>query len=169
DLEVIAGQGTIAVELLKQTGAIDAVFVAVGGGGLISGIGAHLKHASPHTQIVGCWPENSRVLYESIQAGRIVDYPEQPTLSESTAGGLEPGSITLGICRQVIDQSIMVSESEILAAMQSVRATRGWLIEGAAAVAVAAFLKTVGRHSGKNIVVVICGGNVSAEVAAQVG
>lgn len=169
DLEVIAGQGTIAIELLRQTGPIDAVFIAVGGGGLISGIGAHLKHASPHTQVVGCWPQNSRVLYESIQAGRIVEYPEQPTLSESTAGGLEPGSVTLEICRQVIDQSIMVSENEILEAMRRVRASKGWQIEGAAAVPLAALLKTADRYSGKTIVVVICGGNVSPEVARQVG
>ncbi len=143
DLEVMAGQGTIAVELCRQLPRMDAVFVAVGGGGLIGGIGAHLKCAAPHTQIVGCWPETSRVLYESIKAGRIIDFPEEPTLSESTAGGLEPGSVTLDICRDVIDRTILVSEKEILQAMQLIRQTKGWLIEGAAAVAVAAFLKEV--------------------------
>ncbi|MGC2694342.1 MAG: threonine/serine dehydratase [Candidatus Angelobacter sp.] len=167
DLEVMAGQGTIAVELLRQTGHIDAVFVAVGGGGLIGGIGAHMKQASPHTQIIGCWPENSRVLYESIQAGRILDFPEQPTLSESTAGGLEPGSTTLDICRQVIDRSVLVAEEEILAAMRRVRAARGWLIEGAAAVAVAALLKKFHDYAGKTVAVVICGGNVSPEILRQ--
>src|ERR1043166_8298990 len=84
DVQVMAGQGTLAVELLRQVPSIDALFVAVGGGGLIGGVGAYMKHASPATEIVGCWPENSRVLLESIKAGRIVDIPEQPTLSEST-------------------------------------------------------------------------------------
>lgn len=164
DREVIAGQGTIALELLRQAPHIDSVFVAVGGGGLIGGIGAYLKHASPRTEIVGCWPKNSPVLYESMKSGRIVDVPEEPTISESTAGGLEPDSITLGVCRDVIDRSVLVSEDEILAAMRKVQKTKGWLMEGAAAVALAAFLREAQRYNGKNIVVVICGGNLSPEL-----
>jgi threonine dehydratase len=163
DVEVMAGQGTIAVESLRQMESLDAIFVAVGGGGLIGGVGAYLKRFSPRTQIVGCWPQNSRVLYESIRAGQIIEVPEQPTLSESTAGGLEPGSVTLDICRSVIDRSVMVSEEEILAAMKLVRSGRGWMIEGAAAVAVAAFLKHAGEYAGKNVVAIICGGNLSPE------
>jgi threonine dehydratase len=169
DLEVMAGQGTIAVELCRRQPRIDAIFVAVGGGGLIGGIGAYMKHFLPQTEIVGCWPENSRVLYESIKAGCIIDVPEQPTLSESTAGGLEQGSVTLEICRSVIDRSIMVSEDEILSAMLRVRDTRSWTIEGAAGVAVAAFLKEANRYQGKSVAVVICGGNLSAEVMRQLG
>lgn len=169
DMQVMAGQGTIAVELLRQLPSIDALFVAVGGGGLIGGIGAYMKHASPETEIVGCWPENSRVLYESIKAGHIVDFPEQPTLSESTAGGLEPGSVTLPVCASVIDRSVLVCEDEVLEAMQKVRALRGWIIEGAAAVAVAAFLKEAQRYRGKRVVLVICGANISPEVRSRLG
>jgi len=169
DLEVMAGQGTIAVELCRQVPRFDAVFVAVGGGGLIGGIGAYLKCAAPQAQVVGCWPEASRVLYESIKAGRIIDVPEEPTLSESTAGGLEAGSVTLDVCREVIDRSVFVTENEILQAMQLVRQTRGWLIEGAAAVAVAAFLKDARHYAGKTSVVVICGGNLSPEVLRRLG
>lgn len=169
DVQVMAGQGTVAVELLRQLPPLDAVFVAVGGGGLIGGIGAYMKRVSPQTEIVGCWPENSPVLYESIQAGRILDVAEQPTLSESTAGGLEPGSVTLEICSQVIDSSLLVSEAEILDAMRKVRALKGWAIEGAAAVAVAAFLKTAERYKGKRVAVVICGANVSEKVLSALG
>jgi threonine dehydratase len=168
DLEVMAGQGTIAVELLRQAPAIDSVFVAVGGGGLIGGVGAYLKHASPQTEVVGCWPQNSRVLYESIQAGRIIECPEEPTLSESTAGGLEPGSVTLEVCRDVIDRAVFASEDEILNAMRHVRQAKGYLIEGAAAVALAAFLKEAGGYKGKTVAVIICGGNVSPEVLQRV-
>ena len=164
DLEVMAGQGSIAVELERQCPHPDAIFVAVGGGGLIGGIGAYLKSASPATEVVGCWPENSRVLYESIKAGRILDVPEQPTLSESTAGGLEPGSITLDVCRNVIDRAVLVSEDEILGVMRKVRSQKGWVMEGAAAVALAAFLKESARCENKTAVVVVCGGNVSPEV-----
>ncbi|MGZ7064656.1 MAG: pyridoxal-phosphate dependent enzyme, partial [Candidatus Angelobacter sp.] len=112
DVQVMAGQGTLAVELLRQLPEFDALFVAVGGGGLIGGIGAYIKCDSPRTEVVGCWPENSPVLYESIKAGRILNVPEEPTLSESTAGGLEPGSVTLDICSHVIDCSVLVSEDE---------------------------------------------------------
>jgi threonine dehydratase len=167
DLEVIAGQGTTAVELLRQKPKIDAVFVAVGGGGLIGGVGAYLRRVSPETEVVGCWPENSRVLHESMKAGRIIDFPEQPTLSESTAGGLEPGSVTLELCQSVIDRSAFASEAEIMDAMRRVHQAKGWLMEGAAAVALAAFLKDSGRYENKTVAVLICGGNVSQEVRRQ--
>jgi threonine dehydratase len=171
DREVMAGQGTIGMELMQQVrqGELDAIFVAVGGGGLIGGIGAFLKHASPQTEVVGCWAQNSPVLYECIKAGQIIDVREKPTLSESTAGGLEQDSVTLEVCRQVIDRSVLVAEERILAAMRKVKEARGWLMEGAAAVALAALLGEPERYAGKNVVVVICGGNVSDEVRGRVG
>jgi threonine dehydratase len=167
DTQVMAGQGTIAVELLRQLPSLDAIFVAVGGGGLIGGIGAYLKCASAQTEVVGCWPNNSPVLYESIKAGRILEVAEQPTLSESTAGGLEPGSVTLEICSRVIDTSILVSETEILDAMRRIRTLKDWVIEGAAAVAVAAFLKTADQYKRKKVAIIICGANVSEKVLSM--
>jgi threonine dehydratase len=98
-----------------------------------------------------------------------VDVAEQPTLSESTAGGLETGSITLEICANVIDRSVLVAEDEILAAMKKVRAMFGWTIEGAAGVAVAAFLKETERYRRKKVVVVICGGNLSPQTLVKLG
>jgi len=168
DLDVIAGQGTIGVELHHQISDLDAVFVAVGGGGLIGGIGSYLKAVSPRTEIVGCWPENSPVLRACLRAGRVIDVAEQPTLSESTAGGLEPGSVTLPICRSAIDSAVLVSEEEICAAMRLVLETEHWLIEGAAAVAVAAFRKDLRPWDGKRVAIVLCGRNVSPEVLARV-
>ena len=169
DADVIAGQGTIGAELHRQLPGLDAVLVAVGGGGLIGGIGAYLKAVSPSTEIVGCWPENSPVLYECMKAGRVFEVPERATLSESTAGGLEPGSVTLDLCRQVVDRTVLVVESEILAAMRRMLAMEHWLIEGAAGVAVAAYLKEAERYRGKTVAIVLCGRNVSAEVLRQMG
>jgi threonine dehydratase len=163
DPEVIAGQGTVATELLEQLKPIDAIYVSVGGGGLISGIGAYCKTVSPATKIVACWPENSRVMYECLRAGRIITFPEQPTLSESTAGGVEVGSITFGLCQRVIDQTVLVSEVEILDAMRWAH-KKGWPMEGAGAVAVAAYVKKAHRHRDQNVVIVSCGGNTSPEV-----
>ena len=164
DLDVVAGQGTIAVELLRQAPALDAVFVAVGGGGLIGGIGSYLKAVSPHTEVVGCWPENSPVMRACLDAGKIVEVPERPTLSESTAGGLEPESVTFELCRRVIDRSVLVTEDEILRAMRLMLQTEHWVIEGAAGVAVAAFLKDAARYRGKTAAIVICGRNLSEGV-----
>ena len=159
DADVMAGQGTIAVELLQQAPEVRSVFVAVGGGGLIGGIGSYVKAVRPEVEVVGCWPENSPVMYECMQAGEVVEVAERPTLSESTAGGLEPGSVTLDVCRRVIDRAVFVSERQIRDAMRFVLRTEHWLVEGAAAVAVAAFRKA----GGSDAAIVLCGRNLSAE------
>ncbi len=173
DLEIVEGQGTIAVEILRQLPPssgkkLDAVFVAVGGGGLIGGIGSHLKSVSPGTEVVACWPENSPALYECLRAGRIIDVPEKPTLSVSTAGGIEPGAVTLELAEQVIDRSILVSEAEILDAARRIYREDDEFIEGAAAVAVAAFLKSSTDYTGKTVVIVICGGNADPALEARI-
>ena len=173
DWDVIAGQGTIAVEILRQlpqfgTERLDAVFVSVGGGGLIGGIGLHLEPVSPDTEVVGCWPENSAVLYECMRAGKIIEVAEQPTLSVSTAGGVESEAITFGVAQQVIDRGVLVSEAEILDAARRVLREDDQLLEGAAAVAVAAFLKSAGDYTDKTVVIVICGGNADPALEARI-
>jgi threonine dehydratase len=166
DLDVIAGQGTIAVELIRQFeeqcgAAPRAVFIAVGGGGLIGGIGSYFKAVSPETEIIGCWPENSPVLYECMKAARIYDVPEQPTISESTSGNLEPESVTLDVCRHAIDRAVLVSEVEILDGMRLVLDTEHWVIEGAAGVAVAAWRKVAAEYEAQPVAIVLCGRNLS--------
>lgn len=168
DAMVIAGQGTIGVELQQQLKNIDAVFVTVGGGGLISGIATYLKSVSPQTRIVGCWPENSPVMHECLKAGRIFDCPEQPTISDSTAGGLEPESITFNLCRDSIDDHVLVSEDEIKQAMRLLIETERWIVEGAAGVALAAMLKTQPRFAGQRVVVLLCGRNIAAEKLREI-
>ncbi len=163
DREVIAGQGTIALEMLEQQPQLDAVFVAVGGGGLISGIGAVLKNLSPTTKVIGCWPEASPAMYAALQAQKIVEVEESETISDGTAGGLEPGSMTFPLCSQVIDECVLVSEAEIRHAMREIARSERWMIEGAAGVAVAALLKQAHAWQGKRVAVVLCGRNISLE------
>jgi threonine dehydratase len=163
DRDVVAGQGTIGVELARQLPKLDAVFVAVGGGGLIGGIAAYLKAVRPRVKIVGCWPAHSRVLYESLRAGRILEFPEQETISDGTAGGVEPGSITFPLCRALVDEAVLVSEREIWAAMKRLLDEERWLVEGAAGVALAGYLKTRRRYRGKTVAVVLCGRNIAPE------
>lgn len=168
DPDVIAGQGTISVELLRQLPKVDAVFVAVGGGGLIGGIGVHLKKASPRTEVVACWPENSAAMFECMRAGRVIDVKEKPTVSVSTAGGVEEGAVTLSLCLEVIDRSVLVTEQEILDSLRRVYRDDGQLLEGAAGVAVAAFRKVAKDYTGKTVAILLCGGNVDAALAKQI-
>ena len=168
DAKVIGGQGTIGFELTNQLDRIDAVYVALGGGGMISGIAGYLKTINPAVHIIGCSPENSQVMIQSVKAGRILDLPSLPTLSDGTAGGIEPGSITLEFCRDLVDDFITVTEEEIKDSLREFMQTQHMLIEGSAAVAVAACKKKAGRFAGQNVVVVICGGNISNETLKEI-
>jgi|SRR5579862_6959100 len=163
DPQVIAGQGTIGIELVNQLDTIDTVFVPIGGGGLISGIAGYLKSVNPKIKVMGCLPENSPVMSESIKAGKIIEMETLSTLSDATAGGIEPGAITFDICRQLIDEYILVSEEEIKNAIISMIKTQHLLIEGASGVALAAFLKCSNHFHGKNVVIVLSGANISVE------
>ncbi|MEJ2751283.1 MAG: threonine/serine dehydratase [Chloroflexota bacterium] len=172
DPYVIGGQGTIAVELIEQMPgaavAPDAVFVSVGGGGLIGGIASYLKSVRPDVQVFGCSPQNSQVMALSVQAGELLDLPSLPTISDGTAGGVEAGSITFPLCRDYVDQYIAVSEEEIAASLREFMGVQHMLIEGSAAVAIAGFLKTAGQFQGARIAIVLCGANISLEALKEI-
>lgn len=163
DFDVICGQGTIALELVKQLQKIDVVFVPIGGGGLISGIAGCLKTISPATKIIGCMPENSPVMSNSIKAGKIIEMETLPTLSDATAGGIESDAITFGLCQQYVDDYVLVSEEEIKSAIIKLLGSHRLLTEGASGTALAAALKTAQNYRGKNMVVVLSGGNISLD------
>jgi len=163
DHTVIAGQGTIGIELIEQCQNLDAVFISVGGGGLISGIATYLKQVKPNTKIIACWPENAPTMFECIKAGKIIEVEEKQTLSDGTAGGVEPGAITLPICSDLIDDFSLVSENEIKSAMKLLAKNERFIIEGAAGVAMAGFLKNHEKFEGKNVAIVLCGRNIDYE------
>ncbi|EKT4454647.1 threonine/serine dehydratase [Pseudomonas sp. CJQ_7] len=163
DLQVIAGQGTIGMELFEQAPDLDAVFVAVGGGGMISGIGAALRVLKPGTEIIGCWPANDPTLQQSLKAGEIIEVDACATLSDGTAGGVEPGSITFPLCQALLTDTVLVSEDEIRCAMREIASSERWIIEGAAAVAVAGMQKLAERYQGKRVAVILCGRNILLE------
>src|SRR5262249_51777437 len=137
DLDVIAGQGTIGLEIVEDAPRVDAVFVSVGGGGLAGGIGTALNAHAPQARPVGCWPAKSPALPGAIEAGRIHDVEESDTISDGTAGGIEPGSVTLEICSRVIHQRVEVDELLIKEAMWALSEHDHWMVEGAAGVALA--------------------------------
>lgn len=168
DLLVVAGQGTIGAELERQVGKIDVALVAVGGGGLISGIGARLKRRSRAPRLIAAQPRNSAVMERSQRAGRILDLVSRDTLSDGTAGGIEPGAVTFELCRHLVDEYVLVGEGAIRAAMRLLAFEHGLIVEGAAAVAVAAYLKIRERLAGQRVVIVLCGRNVGKETVHQV-
>jgi threonine dehydratase len=168
DPQIIGGQGTIGIELLRQMEKLNAVLVPVGGGGLISGIAGYLKAVDNHIEIIGCQPQNSAVMQASIQAGKILELESKPTLADGTAGGLEPDSVTFDICRNFVDDFILVSESEIKKAIILSVEKHQILIEGAAALAIAAFIKAKERFAGKNVALIISGKKISLEQLKEI-
>ena len=168
DAAVIAGQGSCGVEIAKQLPDIDAVFIAVGGGGLISGVGSFLKSVNPSLTVVACQPAASPVMTESVKAGMIIEMPSEKTLSDGTAGGIEADAITFDICRDIVDQYVLVSEDDIAEAMRGFIDSHHQLPEGAAGVAIAGLLSSAGDYAGKKVAVIVCGGNISRETLKKV-
>ena len=165
DPDIIAGQGTVAVEILEQLGGepLDAVVVAVGGGGLISGVASVLKQHLPGIRVYGASPVRDDAMAASVRAGRIVQIDAKETLSDGTAGSVEPGSITFELCRELVDDWVLVSEDAISAALRMVIDTEHQLVEGSAAMAFAAVRDRRAELEGKRVAVVSCGGNISSK------
>ena len=147
---------------------IDSVFVSVGGGGLISGVGGYLKSVQKNVKMVAVSPKNSCVMYESIKAEKQLDLPSDPTLSDGTAGGVEMGSITFELCQRIIDEFILVTEDEIADGIRIGLEKHHQLIEGSAGAAIAGFMKQKDKLNGQTVVIVICGGNISSEVLKSI-
>ena len=165
DPDVIAGQGTCGVEIAKQLPDVDAIFVAVGGGGLISGVGAFLKSVNPVLECIACQPAASAVMTESVKVGRIVDLASAPTLSDGTAGGIEADAITFDICREIADEFVVVSEEQIAEAMRGFIDSHHMLAEG---VAIAGLLAAGDKYRDRNVVVIVCGGNINRETLKKI-
>ena len=168
DLDIVSGQGTIGVEILNDNNEIDVVFITVGGGGLISGVGSYLKSINPSIKVIGCSPVNSSIMINSIEKGKIINTESKDTLSDGSAGGVEEGSITFDICNELIDDYCLVSEDEISLQIKNSLNIDKMLIEGSAAVAIASAIKMKSQLVDKNVVIVICGGNIGSDTLKKI-
>jgi threonine dehydratase len=168
DPQIIGGQGTIGIELTRQLDAIDAVLVPVGGGGLIGGIAGYLKSVNPAVEIIGCQPENSAVMYESVRAGKILDLPSKPTISDGSAGGVEPGAMTLDLCKKYVDDWILVTEDEIVESLRLLMEKHYLLAEGSGVLSIASFIKEKERFENRSVVCIVSGGKISLDTLRQV-
>ncbi len=159
DAEVIAGQGTAGVEMAEQARHLDAVFISLGGGGLVSGIGAALKDALPGLRVYGVSAKASAALAAAIRAGRVVDVAHGDTLADGVAGGIDAGAMTLPIAAAVIDRLVDCTEDEIACALRVFAREERQIVEGAAALALAGLVQVADDLRGARVAVVTCGGN----------
>ena len=168
DYDIISGQGTIGVEILEQNSNIDTVFITVGGGGLISGISSYIKSINPDIKVIGCSPINSSIMINSIKEGKIVNTESKDTLSDGSAGGVEEGSITFNMCKELIDDFCLVSEEEIALQIKNTLKIDKMSIEGSAAVAIASAIKMKSHIENKNVAIIICGGNIGSDTLNKI-
>lgn len=167
DADIIAGQGTIGLEILEQVDKVDNVFIAMGGGGLLGGVGSVLKAFCSQTKIYGVAASNSKSLAASIAAGRVVDTKHLPTLAEAVAGGIDEDTITLSLANTVVDYVLECNEAEILGAIKVLATKENLIVEGSAALALAGYNKVTEKLAGQTSVIVLCGGNVDHDFISK--
>jgi threonine dehydratase len=160
---IMAGQGTLALEVIRQIPMLNTVIIAVGGGGLIGGMAAVLKAHNPNMLVIGAQPTNSAVMVESVKEGVVVDIPSDDTISDGTAGGIESDTVTFTNYKQYVDMTVLVSEREIVTSMRDYINRQHHLIEGAAGVALAATTKLGGFLRGRVVAVIGCGAGIGVE------
>jgi threonine dehydratase len=147
---------------------IECVLVPVGGGGLIAGIAGYLKSQNADIEIIGCQPENSAVMYHSLKAGKVLDLESKPTISDGSAGGIEQDTITFPICQELVDDFILVSETEIKSALKLILTKHYMMVEGAAVLSVAAFLQQKNRFKEKNVILILSGSKISLATLKEI-
>ena len=158
---IIAGQGTIGLELLEDFPEVDTVVVPLSGGGLISGIALTMKSTNPTIRVIGVSMERAPVMYHSLQAGAPVDLPEEPTLADALVGniGLD-NRYTFRMVRELVDDVVLVSEDEIAEAMTFALKHHNLVVEGGGAVGIAAVQQRKVSEPGRHVAVVVSGSNV---------
>ena len=167
DARVIAGAGTIGLELLAELPDVERVLAPVSGGGLIAGVATALKQLKPGIEVIGVNAESAPAMYNVIHGSHL---PQQwETLAEALSGDIESGSITLPIARNYVDEMALVSEAQIASAMRYMLEAHGCVVEGGGAVAVAALLHEVVPRDGRVVTAaVVSGGNVDEGVLERV-
>ena len=167
DVDIIAGQGSIGLEIVEDLPNVDTVIVPIGGGGLISGISLAVKKLKPSTRMIGVEPEKASSMLQSIQTGKIVRLTDTRTIADGLATR-EPGSLTFAITRENVDEIHLVTEGEIEKAVFTVLQECHLVIEPSSAAAIAALLKMKRRKLKEQITVVISGGNISMKFLGEV-
>lgn len=158
--DVIAGAGTVGLEIVEAMPSFDVVVVPLGGGGLASGVGLAVKAAAPHATIVGVEVEASCPFTLSLEAGRITEITPRPSLADGLVGNLEPGTMTFPLVKLVVDYVVTISEDDLARAMKGLATEERLIVEGAGAASVAAIMSGKASAPGQRVVALVTGGNV---------
>ncbi|MEW6208569.1 MAG: threonine/serine dehydratase [Acidobacteriota bacterium] len=164
DPQVIAGQGTVAMEILTDDAGIDAIVVPTSGGGLLAGVLIAAKAINPRIKVYGAEPAASPTMKRSLEAGRIVEIEEDATIADGLAGNIEQGSITFPIIERLVDEIILVDEDAIKRAIARVAREDHLIIEGAAAVGIAA----LDRMRAGRVAAIVTGRNIAMKLFTEV-
>lgn len=167
DEDVIAGQGTIALEIADQLPELDAVIVPIGGGGLISGIAFTIKSINPKVKVYGVQAAGASSMLNSVKNGKIEELPSVSTIADGIAVK-KPGDLTYEICSKYVDEIVCVTDDEISAAILALMEQHKLVTEGAGAVAVAAAMFGKIDIEGKKAVCVLSGGNIDVTILSRV-
>jgi threonine dehydratase len=167
DPAIIAGAGTMGLEILSDVPEVDAVIVPVGGGGLIAGVGTAIKALRPACRIIGVEPEHAPTFRASRDAGHVVRIETRPTLADGLAIA-EMGKLPFEIAREVVDDLVMVNEQQIATTVLRLMEHEKLVVEGAGAVPLAAALSRTLGLDGKNVVLCLCGGNIDVTVLGRI-
>lgn len=166
---IIAGQGTIGIEILEDLPDVDSVIVPLSGGGLIAGIALALKSADSRIRIIGVSMDCAPAMYHSLKAGKPVEVEEKDSLADALLGGIGlDNAYTFPIVRDTVDDIVLVSEEEIAAAMRFALDTHRLVVEGAGAVGIAAILHDHITGLGQNVAVVVSGSNVDISLLTDI-
>ena len=167
DEDVIAGQGTIALEIADQISDLDAIIVPIGGGGLISGIAYTIKMINPYVKVYGVQASGAPSMYNSIKDGEIEELNSVSTIADGIAVK-KPGTLTYEICQKYVDEIVTVTDDEISAAILALMEQHKLVTEGAGAIAAAAAMFNKVDIKGKKVVCVLSGGNIDVTILSRV-
>jgi threonine dehydratase len=167
DEQIIAGAGTVGLEILEDVPDVDVIIVPVGGGGLIAGVGAAVKAIKPSVKIIGVEPVNAPTMDASLRAGRVVKIETKPTLADGLAVA-EVGKLCFEVARKVIDQLLLVDEAQIARAVLRLLELEKTVVEGGGASGLAAAMNPAVDLAGKKVVLLLSGGNIDVTVISKI-
>jgi threonine dehydratase len=160
DPYVIAGQGTVALEILEDLPATDSIIAPVSGGSILSGVAVAAKSIKPTIEVLGAQPETVAAMYHCLKAGKIINVPMRPTIAEGLDGNIEEGSITFELIQRYVDEVLIFSEDTLKKMIRLLWEKDGQRVEASGAISIAPIFETPKRFAGKRTVAVLTGGNI---------